>query len=178
MVWAAALQTHYTDHLKWIPPPPMLCIWSCSQYTLSSKMGLFQEETVSFCLSTASYNSGATQPSITALVVNTGFTGQYGILVWLSVLVYTIPGYFWNAHRKVKKFPEGNELLINMADTHEIEYTLVPNTKGKSDLWKHFNLQKRKTDGGMDADVCKQCNSARCKACRMLLKHVNAYEAP
>ena len=60
------------------------------------------------------------------------------------------------------KFPEGRELLINiLADTRKIEYTLVPNTKGKSDLWKHFNLLKRKTDGRIDTDVAegKQCNS-------------------
>ena len=59
------------------------------------------------------------------------------------------------------KFPEGKELfLINMADTHEIKHTLVPSTKIKSDLWKHFNLRERKTDGRMNADVaaCKQCN--------------------
>ena len=40
-----------------------------------------------------------------------------------------------------------------MADAREIEYTLVPNTKGKLDLWKHFSLRKRKTDGQIDADV-------------------------
>ena len=59
------------------------------------------------------------------------------------------------------KFPEEEERLpIKMSDTREIEYTLVPNTKGKSDLWKHFDLRKRKTDGRMDADVvCKQCSS-------------------
>ena len=74
-------------------------------------------------------------------------------------------GYFRKAHRKVPKFPEGKEkklLLINMADTSEIEYTLVPNTKGKSDLWKHFNLRKRKTDSRIDADVAifkPLCNS-------------------
>ena len=57
---------------------------------------------------------------------------------------------------------EGKELsLINMADAREIEYTLVPNTKGNSDLWNHFNLRMRKTDGRTDTDVgvCKQCNS-------------------
>ena len=47
-----------------------------------------------------------------------------------------------------------------MADTHEIEYNLVPNIKGKLDLWKHFGLRNQKTDGKIDADVvlCKQCN--------------------
>ena len=50
--------------------------------------------------------------------------------------------YFLKAHQKVPKFPEGKELLINMVDTREIEYTLVPNTKGKSDLWKQFSLYK------------------------------------
>ena len=75
------------------------------------------------------------------------------------------------------KFPEGKELLLtDMVDTRGIqyshrhrrisiplvcEYTLAPCTKGKSDLWKHFILRKRKTDGRIEADVavCKQCNS-------------------
>ena len=59
------------------------------------------------------------------------------------------------------KYHEGKELLINiLADTRVIEYTLVPNTKGKLDLWKHFGLRNQKTDGKIDADVvlCKQCN--------------------
>ena len=53
------------------------------------------------------------------------------------------------------------ELLISIADRREIEYTLVPNTKGKSDLWKHLYVCKRKTDGRIDpyVAVCKQCNS-------------------
>ena len=66
------------------------------------------------------------------------------------------------AHQKVPKFPEGKEPLINiLADSREIEYTLVPNTKGKPDLWKHFNLRRRKTDGWIDAvfAVCDQCSS-------------------
>ena len=48
-----------------------------------------------------------------------------------------------------------------MAGTHEMKYTLVPNSKGKSDLWKYFNLSKKKTNGqiNMDVAVCKQCNS-------------------
>ena len=48
-----------------------------------------------------------------------------------------------------------------MSDTHEINYTLVPNTKGKSDLWNHFNLRKQKSDGRIDTDVPerKQSNS-------------------
>ena len=50
---------------------------------------------------------------------------------------------------------------ILLADTGEIKYTLVPNTKEKSDLWKHFSLHKQKTDGRINADiaVCKQCSS-------------------
>ena len=82
-----------------------------------------------------------------------------GIPARLSV--HGILGYFRKARRKVPKCPEGKELLINMADAREIEYTLVPNTKGKLDLWKHFSLRKRKTDGRIDANVavCKQCNS-------------------
>ena len=43
-----------------------------------------------------------------------------------------------------------------MEDTRE-----VPNTKGKSDLWKHFNLLEQDTDDRIDADVAvyKQCSS-------------------
>ena len=56
---------------------------------------------------------------------------------------YGTIGYFRKAHRKVSQFPEGKELLlVNMADTSEIEHTLVPNTKGISDLWKHFDVRK------------------------------------
>ena len=40
---------------------------------------------------------------------------------------YGTIGYFRKAHRKVPKFPEGKKLfLLIMADTREIEYTLVP----------------------------------------------------
>ena len=48
-----------------------------------------------------------------------------------------------------------------MSDTREIEHILVPNTKLKSHLWKHFNLLEQKADGRTDADVavCIQCNS-------------------
>ena len=65
-----------------------------------------------------------------------------------------------------------------MSDTREIEYTQVPNTKGKSDLWKHFNLRKRKTGGQIDAAVavCKQFRSFVKQSWRHL-KHSNAYEA-
>ena len=57
------------------------------------------------------------------------------------MVVHTsILSYFPKAHQKVLKFPDGKELLINMADTHGTEYTLVQNTKGKIDLWRHFNL--------------------------------------
>ena len=69
-----------------------------------------------------------------------------------------ILSYFRKAHWKIPKFTEGKELLlINMADTCEIEYTLVPNTKGKSDPLKHSNLCKRKTDGQTRADIAV-CN--------------------
>ena len=75
--------------------------------------------------------------TILELVVYTDFTGmfnrQYGIPVRLSIPVYSV--YFKKVHRKVPKFSEGKELLINiLADTCEVEYTLVPNTKGKSEL--------------------------------------------
>ena len=42
---------------------------------------------------------------------------------------------------------------MNIGDTREIEYTLAPSIKGKSDLWEHFNLRKRKTDCLIAADV-------------------------
>ena len=66
--------------------------------------------------------------------------------------------------RKSQSSPEGRALfLIKWVDTHEIEYTLVPlpNTKGKSDQWKHFSLWKQNTASQLDADdvVWKQCNS-------------------
>lgn len=49
--------------------------------------------------------------------------------------------YVWKAHRKMLKFPEGKELFhTNMVDMREIEYNLVLNTRGKSDLWKRVNL--------------------------------------
>ena len=73
-----------------------------------------------------------------------------------------ILGYFRKAHRKVPKFLEGKELFhMNMADTREIEYTIVPNIKAKSDVWKLFNLRERKTAGRVDGDVtvCQQCCS-------------------
>ena len=48
-----------------------------------------------------------------------------------------------------------------MADTHEIEYVLVPNTKGKSDLWKHFSMHtQKKADDLIDADVAVCINGA------------------
>ena len=41
--------------------------------------------------------------------------------------------------QKVPKFAERKEhLLINMADTREVDDTLVPDTNGKSDLWIHL----------------------------------------
>ena len=41
-------------------------------------------------------------------------------------------GCIRTAHRKVPTFPEGKYVfLISVADTREIEYTLVPNIKGK-----------------------------------------------
>lgn len=71
------------------------------------------------------------------------------------MVVHTsILGYFQKTRQKVPT-------VINMADTGEIECTLVPNTTGKSDLRKHLNIKKQKTDGKFDADVavCQQCSS-------------------
>ena len=41
------------------------------------------------------------------------------------------------------------------------EYTTVPNTKGKADVWRHFGLRKRKSDGTFVAKiaVCFTCNT-------------------
>ena len=63
-------------------------------------------------------------------------TGTQAEPVRVSVFyVHTgILGYIWQQLGKVLEFPEGKELLlINMAGTREIEYTLVPNTNEKSD---------------------------------------------
>lgn len=83
----------------------------------------------------------------------------YGILVRLSVLVYSV--IFWTAPESAKVPWRQRTFLINMADTCEIKCSLVPNTKVQSDLWKYFNLCEWKTDGPIDADfaVCKHCNS-------------------
>ena len=98
-----------------------------------------------------------------ALSRSTGFTGMLNGLYCMPVrLSVPVHGYSRKEHRKEPIFPEGKEpLLISMADTLEIEYTLVQNIEGKSDLIKHLKLRKRKTDGRFDADaaVCKQCNS-------------------
>ena len=59
------------------------------------------------------------------------------------------------------KFPVEKELfLMNMADTREIECTLVPDTKRNADV-----------------AVCKQCNST-VKLAGRHLTHVKSYEAP
>ena len=63
--------------------------------------------------------------------------------VYLYSFQYRYTHCFRKAHWKVPKLPEGKELLlINMANTNEIKYTLVPDKKRKSDLRKHFNLLK------------------------------------
>lgn len=74
---------------------------------------------------------------------------------------------------------KGKTFLTNMADTHDTKCTLVPDTEGKSDLWKHLNLCKQKTDGQTDPDdaVCKQCASV-VKLHGRHLRHVNAHEVP
>ena len=89
-------------------------------------------------------------------------TGRYGH--WYRFR-FGLLGYFRKTLRKVPKFPEGKELRINMSDKREIKYTLVPNTKVKSDLWKHCSLHERKIDGRTDASV------AVCKQCSFVLKH-------
>ena len=81
------------------------------------------------------------------LVIYTGINGFTGMLNGRWDLLV----------RKVPKFPEGKERLINMADTREIEYTLVSNARGKLDLCKHVNLRKRS-----------------CQTCERHLKDVNA----
>ena len=61
----------------------------------------------------------------------------YGIPVRLSILVYSVI-----AGTQIEKCQSSlkgkNFHLINMVDTCEIDYALVPNTKGKSGLWKHL----------------------------------------
>ena len=52
------------------------------------------------------------------------------------------------------------------------------NIKGKSDLWKHFNLRKPKTGSRMDAGVALCKLQFRCQTCGRHLKHVNANEVP
>ena len=41
------------------------------------------------------------------------------------------------------------------------EYTIVANTKGKADVWRHFGLRKRKADGPIveKTAVCLTCNT-------------------
>ena len=41
------------------------------------------------------------------------------------------------------------------------EYTIVANTKGKADVWRHFGLRKRKADGTSveKTVVCLTCNT-------------------
>ena len=56
-----------------------------------------------------------------------------------------------------------------MVDTHAVECTLVPNTKCKCSLWKHFSLQKRKTAELMLMLLC-HINSA--------IPWSNLWEAP
>ena len=40
------------------------------------------------------------------------------------------------------------------------EHTIVANTKGKADVWRHFGLRKRKADGTIEEKtaVCLTCN--------------------
>ena len=65
--------------------------------------------------------------------------GWYGIPVQLSIPVHS---FISGKHiGKCRSFLKGrNFFSSSWRDTREIEYTLVPNTKGKPDLWKHFNL--------------------------------------
>ena len=43
----------------------------------------------------------------------------------------------------------------------EDDFVAVANTKGKADIWRHFELKKRKHDGTIldKVAVCKTCNS-------------------
>ena len=54
----------------------------------------------------------------------TGLTGMLTGRYRTNIL-----GYFRKAYRKVPKFPKGKEFLINVADTREIEYVLITDTK-------------------------------------------------
>ena len=75
--------------------------------------------------------------------------GWYGMLVRLSAPAYSF--IFISSLESAKVFWR----------ERTFKYTLVPDTKGNSDLWKHFSLCKRKTDGRIDAAAaaCKWCNS-------------------
>ena len=74
----------------------------------------------------------------------------YGCQYWCTQV-------FLESTSESAKVPERKEIFINMVDTCEIEYIRVPNTKGESDLLKHFSLRKRKTDGRIDAGAAV-CN--------------------
>ena len=100
------------------------------------------------------------------LVIYTGLTGMlngwHGIPVRLFVPVYSVISGTEKHIGKCRSSLTGKELpLTRTSNTREIGYILVPNAKGKSDLWQHFDLRKRKTDGRIDAAVvlCKRCNS-------------------
>ena len=133
--------------------------------------------TVSFGLTEASQS-----------VLTSRANGIQFLLVCLTSIQYTsmvvhtgILGYFQKTHQKELKFPERKELLlINMEDTHGIEYSLVPNIKGKSELWQHFSLciymKDRKPKLML---MLLYINSENhCQTCSRHLKHVNAHKAP
>ena len=90
--------------------------------------------------------------------------GRDGIPVWLTVPVYR----YGCPYRYTRLFSDGTSESAEVpyrdqtfshqhSGAHEIKYTLVPNTKGESDLLKHFSLRKRKTYGRIDAGAAV-CN--------------------
>ena len=69
----------------------------------------------------------------------TGGGGECGILVRLSVPVYSVISAKYIG--KCRSSLKGKNFFIIIADTREMEYTPVPKAKRKADLWKHFNLR-------------------------------------
>ena len=65
-----------------------------------------------------------------------------------------------------------------MADTREIEYTLVPRTKGKSDLWKLFTYVSGRQTDKLILMLLYVNSAIPLSNLREVVKHVNAYEAP
>ena len=105
----------------------------------------------------------------------TGFiNGRYGIAAQLSVPVFLLISRKY-IRKCLNSLKRKAFFSFTCQKTCEIEYTLVPNAKGKSDLWKHFNLYKGKT---RQPNWCWCCCLQTVQSCRQTcerhLKHVDA----